>query len=162
MSIMSGPSAKKRRSIEVVKVFQRYWTEKFGVIEKNNKALCIFGFETVVCRTSSVKRLFKSVHNNISNKTEEEKRELISSTLSKTKKQVDSFMNFISGRFSSNLVAASFKLSKVITQHRKPLSDGDYIKEAWLEGAPFLFDNFSEKEKIIQRIKDLSLSRKAV
>ena len=149
MSIMSRPSAKKRRSIEDVRVFQRYWTEKFGVIEKDNKALCIFGFETVVCRTSSVKRHFKSVHNNISNKTEEEKRELISSTLSKTKKQADNFMNFISGRSSSNLVAASFEFSKVIAQHRKPLSDGEYIKEAWLECAPFLFDNFSEKEKII-------------
>ena len=31
-----------------------------------------------------------------------------------------------------------------------------------MECAPFLFDNFSEKEKIIQRIKDLSLSRKTV
>ena len=55
-------------------------------------------------------------------------------------------MNFISCRSSSNLVAASFEVSKVIVQHGKPLSDGDYIKEAWLECAPFLFDNFSEKK----------------
>ena len=71
-------------------------------------------------------------------------------------------MNFISGRSSSNLVAASFEVSKEISQHGKPLSDRNYIKEAWLECATFLFDNFLEKEKIIQRIKDLSLSRKAV
>ena len=76
MSIMSGPSAKKRRSIEDVRVFQRYWTEKFGVTEKDNKALCIFCFEKVVCRTSSVKRHFKSVHNNISNKIEEGKKKI--------------------------------------------------------------------------------------
>jgi len=63
-------------------------------------------------------------------------------------------MNFILGRSSSNLVAASFEVSKVIAQHGKPLSDGDYIKEAWLECASFLFDNFSEKEKIIPRMKD--------
>ena len=88
MSIMSGLSAKKRRSIEDVRIFQRYWTEKFGVVEKDNKALCIFCFKTVVCRTSSVKRHFESVHNNISNKTEEEKIELISSTLSKTKSRL--------------------------------------------------------------------------
>ncbi|XP_042206313.1 uncharacterized protein LOC121855442 [Homarus americanus] len=60
------------------------------------------------------------------------------------------------GRPSSNLVAAGFEVSKVIAQHGKPLSDGEYIKEAWLECAPFLFDNLSEKDKIIQRIKDLS------
>ena len=71
-------------------------------------------------------------------------------------------MHFISGRSNSNLVAASFEVLKVISQQGKPLSDGNYIKEAWLECAPFLFDNFLEKKKIIQRIKDLSLSRKAV
>ena len=71
-------------------------------------------------------------------------------------------MNFISGRSSSNSVAASFEFSKVIAQHGKPLSGGDYIKKAWLECAPFLFDKFLEKEKIIQRIKDLSLSRKTI
>ena len=60
-------------------------------------------------------------------------------------------MNFILGRSGSNLVAASFEVSKVIAQTGKPLSDRDYIKEAWLECAPFLFANFSEKEKIIQR-----------
>ena len=71
-------------------------------------------------------------------------------------------MNFISGRSSSNLVADNFEVSKAIAQHGKPLSDGDYIKEAWLQCASFLFDNFSEKEKIIQRIQDLSLSKKTV
>ena len=95
---MSGPSTKKRRSIEDVRVFLKYWTEKFGVIEKDNKALPIFCFETVVCKTSSVKRHFENVHSNTGNKTEEEKRELISSRLSKTKKQADNFVNFISGR----------------------------------------------------------------
>ena len=49
-------------------------------------------------------------------------------------------MDFISGRSGFNLVAASFKASKVIAQHGKPLSDGKYIKEAWLELAPIIFD----------------------
>ena len=71
MSTMSGPSAKKRRSVKDVRVFQKYWTQKFFVIEKDNKALSIFCLETVVCRTSSIKRHFESVHNNISNRNEE-------------------------------------------------------------------------------------------
>ena len=73
MSTMSGPSAKKCRSVEDVRVFQKYWTQKFCVIEKDNKALSIFCLETVVCRTSSVKRHSESVHINISNKNEEKK-----------------------------------------------------------------------------------------
>ena len=64
-------------------------------------------------------------------------------------------MNFVSGMSSSHLVAASFEVSKVIAQDGKPLSDEDYtnIKEAWLECAPFLFDNFSEKERLFSVLK---------
>jgi hypothetical protein len=35
------------------------------------------------------------------------------------------FMKFILG--SSNLVAAGLEISKIIAQHGKPFSDGDYI-----------------------------------
>ena len=41
-------------------------------------------------------------------------------------------------------------------------SDGQFIKQAWLECAPVLFENFNEKEKIIQRIKEIPLSRSTV
>ncbi|XP_063856091.1 protein FAM200A-like isoform X1 [Scylla paramamosain] len=161
---MSQPPAKKRchSNEDDIRKFKEYWTEKFGMIKKDKRALCIFCSDTVVCRTSSVKRHFESVHKNLNSKTEEEQRELIFRELSKMKKQAETCMNVISGRPSSNLVAGSFEISKVIAQHGKPLSDGEYIKEAWLECAPFLFDDFSEKEKIIQRIKDLSVSRKTV
>ncbi|XP_042206826.1 general transcription factor II-I repeat domain-containing protein 2A-like isoform X1 [Homarus americanus] len=161
---MSRPPAKKRchTNEEDIREFKEYWTEKFGMIKKDNKALCILCSESVVCRTSSVKRHFETVHKNLSNVTEQERRELISREMIKTKKQSDVLMKFISGRPSSNLVAAGFEVSKVIAQHGKPLSDGEYIKEAWLECAPFLFDNLSEKDKIIQRIKDLSVSRKTI
>ena len=56
MSTMSGPLPKERRSIEDVRVFQKYWTQKFCVIEKDHKSLSIFCLETVVCRTSFVKK----------------------------------------------------------------------------------------------------------
>ena len=62
-------------------------------------------------------------------------------------------MNFIPGRSSSNLVAASFEVLKVISQYEKLLSDGNYIKEAWLECAPFLFDNFLEKKRLFNVLK---------
>jgi hypothetical protein len=66
-------------------------------------------------------------------------------------------MKFVSG--STNLVAAGFEILQIISQHRKPFSHRDYIKESWLECASFHFDGFPEKEKIIQCIKDLPVSR---
>ena len=71
---MLGPSAKKRRSVEYVRKVQKYWTEQYGVIEKNSTALSILCLKTVVCRTSSVRRHFESVHNDLNTKTEEEKK----------------------------------------------------------------------------------------
>ena len=121
------------------------------MLEKDNKALCIFCFETIVCR--SLKRHFECVHNNINNKTEEEKRELISSKLSKTKTQDDNFINFILGRSTSYLVAASFEVSGVIAQRGKPLSNGDYIKKAWLECAPFFLTVFKKKKRLFSVLK---------
>ena len=54
---------------------------------------------------------------------------------------------FITTGPSSNLVAASVEVSKLIAQHGKPLSDGDYIKKAWLECAPLLLGQFLRKRK---------------
>ena len=62
-------------------------------------------------------------------------------------------MKFIGG--SSNVTAASY-VSNKIAKHGKTFSDGQFIKQAWLECAPLLFENF--KEKIIQRIKEIPLS----
>ncbi|GFW91864.1 DUF4371 domain-containing protein [Trichonephila clavipes] len=43
--------------------------------------------------------------------------------------------------------------------HGKPFQEGEFLKEAWLACASSLFDDFDNKDKIIQRIKDVSLSR---
>ena len=74
--------------------------------------------------------------------------------------QSSNLMKFIGG--SSNVTAASYIVSKEIAKHVKPFSEGQFIKPAWLECAPVLFENFKEKEKIIQRIKEIPLSRNTV
>ncbi|GFS92533.1 general transcription factor II-I repeat domain-containing protein 2A [Trichonephila clavipes] len=42
--------------------FQTWWAEKDGMINKGHKAVCVLCSETVVCRTSSVKRHFETNH----------------------------------------------------------------------------------------------------
>ena len=54
-------------------------------------------------------------------------------------------MKFIGG--SSNVTAASCIVPNEIAKHGKPFSEGQFIKQAWLECAPVLFENFKEKEK---------------
>ncbi|GFX61230.1 general transcription factor II-I repeat domain-containing protein 2A [Trichonephila clavipes] len=48
------------------------------------------------------------------------------------------------------------------TVHGKPFQEGEFLKEAWLACAPSLFDDFDNKDKIIQRIKDVPLSRNTI
>ena len=124
------------------------------MISSDDKAVCVLCCNKVVCRTSSVKRqrLFL--------KTKEEKREIISEACKEKKMQSLNLMKFIGG--SSNVAAASYIVSKEIAKHIKPFSEGQFIKQAWFECAPVLFENFKEKEKIIQRIKEIPLSRNTV
>ncbi|GFX55654.1 general transcription factor II-I repeat domain-containing protein 2A [Trichonephila clavipes] len=44
-------------------------------------------------------------------------------------------------------------------RHGKPFQEGEFLKEAWLACAHSLFDDFENKDKVIQRIKDVPLSR---
>ncbi|GFW04666.1 general transcription factor II-I repeat domain-containing protein 2A [Trichonephila clavipes] len=55
--------------------------------------------------------------------------------------------------------AASYSAANAIARHGKPFQEGEFLREAWLACAPSLFDDFDNKDKIIQRIKDVPLSR---
>ncbi|GFU23475.1 general transcription factor II-I repeat domain-containing protein 2A [Trichonephila clavipes] len=55
--------------------------------------------------------------------------------------------------------AATYSAANAITRHGKPFQEGEFLKEAWLACVPSLFDDFDNKDKIIQRIKDVPLSR---
>ncbi|CAG5045001.1 unnamed protein product [Parnassius apollo] len=138
--------------------FQTWWTDKFGVINKGDKAVCVLCSGTMVCRTSSVKRHFETNHKSICQKSEAEQKELIASALKDRNKQSTS-INTIN---TSHTSAASYTAANVIVRHSKPFQEGEFLKEAWLACAPSLFADFENKNKIIQRIKDTPLSRNTI
>jgi hypothetical protein len=70
------------------------------------------------------------------------------------------FIHFSGG---SNMVGASFDVTKITADRKKTLRVGDCIKESWLEGATFfLFYGIAENGKAIQSIKDLPVRRNTV
>ncbi|XP_013358565.1 PREDICTED: general transcription factor II-I repeat domain-containing protein 2A-like isoform X1 [Chinchilla lanigera] len=140
--------------------FQQAWTESFGVIERNGKALCILCSESVVCRTSSVRRHFDTNHKSVAELGETERKEFLEGKLRKCHSQYLSFCNHLSK--SNHLTAASFQISLCIVKHGKPLSDGDFVKMAMLSGSDSLFHDFPNKDKIMQRISEMPLSRNTV
>lgn len=155
-------SAKKQKvhDTKFNREFQTWWTEKYGMISKGDKAVCVLCSGTVVCRTSSVKRHFETNHKSVSQKSEAEQKELIASALNDRNKQSTSMIKFV-GK-NCNTSAASYAAANVIARHGKPFQEGEFLKEAWLACAPSLFEDFDNKDKIIQRIKDTPLSRNTI
>ncbi|KAE9532699.1 hypothetical protein AGLY_009780 [Aphis glycines] len=140
--------------------FQERWTFKYGMIFKNNKALCVLCSESVVCRTSSVKRNFETIHKTLLTKSADELKCFISRALSNKDAQSDKLIKFV--KKSDSLVSASFDVAKSIAIRVKPFSDGEFIKMSWIDSADNLFQDFDNKDTIIQRIKDLSISRNTI
>ncbi|KAI8796283.1 SCAN domain-containing protein 3 [Biomphalaria glabrata] len=86
---MSFSKIKKKRKLNEEegsgRPFQEWWTERYGMIHRENKALCAMCLESVVCRTSSVKRHYESNHSWILGKSEDEQKEHISHFQNKDK-----------------------------------------------------------------------------
>uniref|UniRef100_A0A8C1QSJ5 DUF4371 domain-containing protein n=1 Tax=Cyprinus carpio TaxID=7962 RepID=A0A8C1QSJ5_CYPCA len=64
-------------------------------------------------------------------------------------------------KVSLAVTLAMFKISWLLAKHGKPFSDGELVKNCFLE-SQFLFDDLSNKSEIICRIKSLQLSNDTV
>lgn len=62
----------------------------------------------------------------------------------------------------NNITAASFQVANCIARHGKPLSEGEFVKQAFLECSATLFADFKEKDLIIKRINELPISRNTI
>ncbi|GFV26135.1 general transcription factor II-I repeat domain-containing protein 2A [Trichonephila clavipes] len=54
--------------------------------------------------------------------------------------------------------ATSYSAANAIARHGKTFQEGEFLKEAWLTCVSPLLDDFDNKDKINQRIKDVPLS----
>ncbi|GFU96140.1 general transcription factor II-I repeat domain-containing protein 2A [Trichonephila clavipes] len=106
---------------------------------------------------SSVKRHFETNHKSFCEKSEPEQKELVASAIKDRNKQSTSMFKYVSKNCHRS--AASYSAANAIARHGKPFQEGEFLKEAWLACAPSLVDDFENKDKIIQRIKDVPLSR---
>ena len=82
---MSSENKKQKLSSSSNRGFQSFWTENYGMICSNDKAVCVLCSNTVVCRTSSVKRHFETNHKDLNLKTKEEQKQVISKALKEKK-----------------------------------------------------------------------------
>ena len=156
------PKTKKKAS--KVRHFQDSWTFKYGVIKKGDQTMCFLCSTTISTKTENVKRHFSTIHKDLSNKSEETIKITLEHKLSKYKSTLSNQTNSLHQfTYTANsIVTSSFSVTKCIVKHGKPLSDGEYLKEAFLACSESLFEGFVNKDKILQRIKNVSLSRNTI
>ena len=63
---------------------------------------------------------------------------------------------------SVNATIASFKVSNLIAKKCKPFTEGEFVKDCFLEAAENLLEGLKNKKEIIAAIQDLQLSRNTV
>lgn len=63
---------------------------------------------------------------------------------------------------SQAVTTTSFKVSYLLAKKCKPFSDGEFVKEFFLEMSDSLFNDFKNKSEITAAIQDLQLSRNTV
>lgn len=89
-----------------------------------------------------------------------ERKEVISQRLKVIENQSNLLSKFV--KTSNNVTEASFEISHLIAKHSKPFCDGEFLKIVTLKAAPSLFQDFNNKEKMLQRIRELQLSRNTI
>ncbi|CAH2267583.1 jg11872 [Pararge aegeria aegeria] len=57
---------------------------------------------------------------------------------------------------------ASFTAANIIVRYGKPFDDGEFLKEAWLACAETIFADFEHKDKLIQCIENIPLSKHTI
>lgn len=150
----------KRQKLQDVRSFVNTWTVDYGFIKHGDKSRCGLCSEIIVCRTSSIKRHFETHHKEIAEKNIEERKELISQRLKMTENQTNLLSKFV--KTNNNVTKASFEISHMMAKQSKAFCDGEFIKTVMLKAAPSLFQDFNNKDRIIQRIQELQLSRNTV
>ncbi|XP_074847014.1 general transcription factor II-I repeat domain-containing protein 2A-like isoform X1 [Carettochelys insculpta] len=138
-----------------VRSFRPSWTEEYGFVQHEDRAVCALCCESVVCRTSSVQRHFQTKHER--HFTDEvSKAESIKQAIVRFEKQSNVLAN------KNQAIEGSYKIAHCIVKHGKPFTDGYYIKEAFLSCSDVLFNDLPNKDTVISRIKDLPLSAGSV
>ena len=142
-----------------VRQFQESWTTDFGFVRRNNRAICALCCENVVCRTSSIERHFETKHKKLI-KDDFEKKEALKKVVSRYEKQSSIFKKAI--RSTNQTTESSYEVAECIAKRGKPFTDGDFIKEVFINCSEVLFEDLSNKKVILSRIKNLPVSARTV
>ena len=153
--------AKGKRDEEYRK-FQDEWTEEFAFVERADSVVCLICNDKITSmERSNVKRHFDTRHDTFASKypAGDSRKKACQELLSRVQASQQQLRLWTrQGDYNS----ASFAGSLAIVRNGKPFTDGEYAKTFMLDVADELFDDLSNKDKIIKHIQDMPLSARTV
>nr|XP_055065219.1 general transcription factor II-I repeat domain-containing protein 2A-like [Misgurnus anguillicaudatus] len=141
--------------------FHPEWEEDYFFVYSHLKPVCLICNATVaLAKKGNLERLFKTVHGSYE-RDFPAKTPLRATKVRELKAQLAARQSIFTKPKTQSKAAtiASYRVSHVLAKYKKPFSDGDMVKEAFLEAADSLFDGFKNKTEIVKAIKDVQLSR---
>ena len=152
----------KRKKDDEYRTFQQEWTEEFAFMERTGSAVCLICSDKITSmKRSNVKRHFETRHSTFALKypAGDSRKKACQELLSRVQAGQQQIRVWTQkGDWNS----ASFAGALAIVRNGKPFTDGEYAKSFMLDVANELFDDFSNKDKIIKRIKEMPLSARTV
>ncbi|XP_051782645.1 general transcription factor II-I repeat domain-containing protein 2-like [Erpetoichthys calabaricus] len=150
----------KRKKDEEYRTFQQEWTEEF--VERAGSAVCLICNDKIASmKRSNIKRHFDTRHTTFASKypAGDSRKKACQELLCRVQASQQQLRVWTQqGDWNST----SFAGALAIVRNGKPFTDGEYAKTFMLDVANELFDDFSDKDKIIKRIKDMPLSARTV
>lgn len=141
--------------------FHIEWEEEYFFVYSHSKPVCLICNATVaLAKKGNLERHFKTIHGSY-------ERDFPAKTLLRTTKVRDLKAQLAARQSiftklktqSKAATIASYRVSHVLAKHKKTFQDGEIVKEAFLEAAHSLFEDFKNKAEIVKVIKDVQLSR---
>ncbi|OCU00129.1 hypothetical protein XELAEV_18005914mg [Xenopus laevis] len=157
-------TSQKRKISEENREFNSAWTDSFAfTVNDAGLPVCLIcGEKLANNKKCNDERHFQNKHLAFSKTypTKDEQKRAISELLRRVEQRKHTFKKWINSPNSTT--AASFVATHEIVRRGKPFTDGEYMKESFIKISEHLFSEFKNKEEIIQKIKEMSLSAKTV
>jgi hypothetical protein len=156
---------KKQRKIEDEnREFRAEWTENFAfMVNLNGLPTCLICKEQFTHnKKSNLERHFTAKHASFSTKYPlgDARKKAVEELQKNQETSASVYKNWMQS--SSNVNMASFVISQEIAKRGKPYTDGEYIKNCFINASEELFRGFNNKADILKKINEVPLSAKTM
>ena len=159
---MPSTTNKKRKLASENRRVQPSWETEYFVVDNDEKPLCLICKETLlVCKLYNVQRHYNT-HKQLA---------IVNLTGLEWQRKVNTFKHDIQQQQQTMHTAltdaemvslASYKISFILAQQKKPFSDGEMVKQCITESMGLILSDRKQKDDILRRISQLQLSRRTV